>query len=56
MQLSKLDDDDVREIDSLDRGHRLCPNPGTPEGMAFGWSFEELGWVDEETGKRHTSV
>jgi glycerol 2-dehydrogenase (NADP+) len=43
MQLPTLDEDDLHQIDSLDRNQRVCNIPDE-NGMVMGWSIDKLGW------------
>ncbi len=43
IQLPKLDPEDVKRINALDRGQRLC-NAANERGKVWGWSYEQLGW------------
>ncbi|KAJ7452124.1 reductase AKOR2 [Mycena galericulata] len=38
-----LEDEDVKKIDALDRGQRICNKAGE-DGLVWGMSYEELGW------------
>ncbi|KAJ7270935.1 reductase AKOR2 [Mycena rebaudengoi] len=42
-ELPTLEDEDVKKIDALDRGERLC-NKADDNGLVHGWSYEQLGW------------
>ncbi|KAF9074659.1 NADP-dependent oxidoreductase domain-containing protein [Rhodocollybia butyracea] len=41
--LPVLSEDDVKKIDALDRGERICNKPDE-SGLVWGWSMEQLGW------------
>lgn len=41
--LPTLEDEDVKKIDALDRGQRICNKAGE-DGLVWGMSYEELGW------------
>ncbi|KAK0448422.1 NADP-dependent oxidoreductase domain-containing protein [Desarmillaria tabescens] len=43
INLPTLDEDDLKRIDGLDRGERLC-NKIDKNGKVFGWTREQLGW------------
>jgi len=38
-----LEDDDIKKIDALDRGQRIC-NKADENGLVYGMSYEQLGW------------
>ncbi|KAF5391994.1 hypothetical protein D9757_003308 [Collybiopsis confluens] len=41
--LPVLAEEDVKKIDALDRGQRLCNKPDA-KGFVWGWTMEQLGW------------
>jgi len=41
--LPVLSDEQLKQIDALDRGERICNKPNE-EGMVWGWTMEQLGW------------
>ncbi|PBK84894.1 Aldo/keto reductase [Armillaria gallica] len=41
--LPALDEEDLKRIDGLDRGERLC-NPLDKNGKIWGWTKERMGW------------
>ncbi|KAJ7456890.1 reductase AKOR2 [Mycena latifolia] len=41
--LPTLEDEDVKKIDALDRGQRIC-NKADENGLVYGMSYEQLGW------------
>lgn len=41
--LPTLDQDDMKKINALDRGQRIC-NPVDEKGETFGWKRERMGW------------
>jgi len=43
LNLPKLDEEDMKILNSLDQGKRLCDVPGE-DGTIFGWTLERLGW------------
>ena len=46
IQLPTLAPEDIKIIDGLDRGKRLCNKLGTggEPGKVWGWTCEQLGW------------
>ncbi|KAJ7042816.1 NADP-dependent oxidoreductase domain-containing protein [Mycena alexandri] len=38
-----LEDEDIKKIDALDRGERIC-NKADENGLVYGMSYEQLGW------------
>ncbi|KAJ4481106.1 reductase AKOR2 [Lentinula aciculospora] len=43
LTLPALSNEEVKQIDALDRGERICNKPDE-EGMVSGWTMEQLGW------------
>jgi len=43
LQLPKLDEEDIKILDSLDQDKHLCAYTGPP-GVVSGWTYEQLGW------------
>ncbi|KZO97312.1 Aldo/keto reductase [Calocera viscosa TUFC12733] len=43
LNLPKLDEEDMKILNSLDQGKRLCDYPGD-DGTILGWTLEQLGW------------
>ncbi|KAK0479095.1 NADP-dependent oxidoreductase domain-containing protein [Armillaria luteobubalina] len=43
LNLPVLDEEDLKKIDGLDRGERLC-NKADQNGKFLGWTTERLGW------------
>jgi glycerol 2-dehydrogenase (NADP+) len=43
LNLPVLSQDEVKQIDTLDRGERICNKPDE-HGMVWGWTMEQLGW------------
>ncbi|KAJ6630106.1 NADP-dependent oxidoreductase domain-containing protein [Mycena sp. CBHHK59/15] len=41
--LPTLEDEDIKKIDALDRGQRIC-NKADEYGHVNGWTYEQLGW------------
>ncbi|KAJ7153531.1 reductase AKOR2 [Mycena crocata] len=41
--LPTLEDEDIKKIDGLDRGERIC-NKADENGLVYGMSYEQLGW------------
>jgi len=41
--LPTLEEDDIKKIDALDRGQRIC-NKADENGLVYGMSYEQLGW------------
>ncbi|KAJ7146105.1 NADP-dependent oxidoreductase domain-containing protein [Mycena epipterygia] len=41
--LPTLEAEDLKKIDALDRGQRIC-NKGDENGLVYGMSYEQLGW------------
>ncbi|RPD75005.1 reductase AKOR2 [Lentinus tigrinus ALCF2SS1-7] len=41
--LPKLDPEDIKRIDALDRNQRIC-NAANERGKVWGWTYEQLGW------------
>ncbi|KAE9403789.1 reductase AKOR2 [Gymnopus androsaceus JB14] len=43
LDLPVLTEDEVKQIDALDHGERICNKPDE-HGMLWGWTMEQLGW------------
>ncbi|KAK0479094.1 reductase AKOR2 [Armillaria luteobubalina] len=43
LALPALDEEDLKKIDGLDRGERIC-NPLDKNGKIWGWTKERMGW------------
>jgi len=43
INLPNLAPEDIKTIDGLDRGERLCNKAGE-DGKVWGWTYEQLGW------------
>ncbi|KAJ7940386.1 hypothetical protein B0H13DRAFT_1849649 [Mycena leptocephala] len=43
LQLPTLEDKDIKKIDGLDHGERIC-NKADENGLVYGMSYENLGW------------
>ncbi|KAJ3914057.1 reductase AKOR2 [Lentinula edodes] len=43
LNLLVLSDEEVEQIDALDRGERICNKPNE-HGLVWGWTMEQLGW------------
>ncbi|KAJ7353339.1 reductase AKOR2 [Mycena albidolilacea] len=41
--LPTLEEEDLKKINALDRGQRIC-NKGDENGLVYGMSYEQLGW------------
>jgi len=41
--LPTVEDEDIKKIDALDRGQRIC-NKADDNGLVYGMSYEQLGW------------
>ncbi|KIK54662.1 hypothetical protein GYMLUDRAFT_48582 [Collybiopsis luxurians FD-317 M1] len=44
LNLPALAEEDVKKIDALDRGERICNKPDE-KGFVWGWTMEQLGWI-----------
>ncbi|KAJ4464812.1 NADP-dependent oxidoreductase domain-containing protein [Lentinula lateritia] len=43
LNLLVLGDQEIKQIDALDRGERICNKPNE-HGLVWGWTMEQLGW------------
>jgi glycerol 2-dehydrogenase (NADP+) len=41
--LPTLEDEDIKKINALDRGQRIC-NSADENGLVYGMTYEQLGW------------
>lgn len=44
--LVHISEEDIGKIWHLDRGQRLCNNADEKTGQVYGWTLEQLGWVN----------
>jgi glycerol 2-dehydrogenase (NADP+) len=42
-QLPTPEDEDIKKINALDRGQRIC-NSADENGLVYGMTYEQLGW------------
>ncbi|KAJ8517588.1 hypothetical protein ONZ45_g5239 [Pleurotus djamor] len=43
LNLPTLSAEDIKQIDGLDKGERLCNKPND-QGVVWGWTVEQMGW------------
>jgi len=43
-KLPVLSPEDMNTLNALDRNERIINNPG-PDGVLFGWTREQYGWI-----------